>query len=499
MLNNKKYILQKTAKYAFCTLLILTTINQSISLFKTTIPYTKEDLKNNKQYVQDVKKINYKAPTILNQDLLQELIIQGVNLKHPEKVTSITITNTLINNDLSDLKYFKNLTELNIENNDIDLTDLKYNYNLLSLRLKNGSVSNTKDIPNSIYNFEIHDTVVKDESLEIPYNTKYLTITNTPFSNLYLKNPNHLKRLVIIGNSYLDLTSIKECNNLNSLTLHRIANVSNANILTTLHNKSLSTIELDDYAPIWIDKETYLSLGLNNQDTISEIEQLDTLSASLVNESDTEEDKIKKITSYILENLSYDSEITADELTDYNNNPINYSLNKNKAICINYASLFTALANRVGIDTYQIYSDDHTWNMINGEEQSFIDLTMLDDQTIVEVLTENGKSYEELEISSLELINNNQEQDLYHYNITLEELLNDKNLSKYTALPTTKSVDNSNIGFVNQNGITIEHNNKLYYVEYSKINQLVLTITLLILFALLTKKQKNKDYTLELM
>ena len=499
MLNNRKYILQKTAKYAFCTLLIMTTINQSLSLLKPQIPYTKEDIKNNKQYVQDIRKINYKAPTITNQDLLQELIIQGINLESPEKVTSITITNTLINNDLSELKYFKNLTELNIENNDIDLSDLKYNYNLLSLRLKNGTVSNTKDIPNSIYNLEIHDTVVNDESLEIPYNTKYLTITNTPFSNLYLKNPDRLKRLVLIGNSYLDLTSIKDCNRLNHLTLHRIANVSNSNILTSLQQKSLKAIELDDYAPIWIDKETYISLGLNDEATINEIEQLDKLAASLIDEKDTEETKIKKITTYILENLSYDKEITEDELTDYNDNPINYSLNKKKAICINYASLFTALSNRIGLDTYQIYSDVHTWNMINSNEQSFIDLTMLDDQTIVEILTENGKSYEELDIPSLDLINNNQEQDLYHYHITLEELMNDNNLSKFTALPVTKAVNNNNIGFVNQSGITIEHNNKLYYIEYSKLNQLVLTITVLILFAMMTKKDKNKKYTLELM
>ena len=77
--------------------------------------------------------------------------------------------------------------------------------------------------------------------------------------------------------------------------------------------------------------------------------------------------------------------------------------------------------------------------------------------------------------------------------------MNDNNLSKFTALPVTNAVNNNNIGFVNQSGITIEHNNKLYYVEYSKLNQLVLTITVLILFAMMTKKEKNKKYTLELM
>lgn len=498
MLNNKKYILQKTAKYAFCVVLAFTTINQSIALFKPNIPYTKEDLKNNKSYVQELKEIDYKAPEIKNKDLYNELINQGLNPNEPNKITSITLTKTLINNDLSDLKYFSNLMELNLENNDLDFTDIKYNYNLLNLTIKNCTVSNTKDLPNSIYSLELHDTIVNDESLEIPYNNKYLAITNTPFSNLYLKNPSKLNRLCIIGNSYLDLNSINECNNLTHLTLHRIANISNSDVLTTLHNKSLSNIDLDDYAPIWIDKETYLNLGLNNESTITEIETLDSLASSLVTENDTDEEKIKKITTYILNSLSYDSEITSKELTDYNDNPINYGLNKDTGICINYASLFTALANRAGLDTYQIYSNEHTWNMINNEEPTFIDLTMLDDQTIVEILTENGTSYEELDIPSIELINNNQENELYHYSISLEELVNDKNLSKYTALPTTKHEPTSNIGYVNQRGITIEYNSKLYYVEFTKLNKLVLTITLLVMLTAVIIKDKKKEKELDL-
>ena len=498
MLNNKKYILQKTAKFACCSILALTIINQTSNLFVRSVPYTKEDMKFNKVYTQELKTIAVTKPEFKNLDLINELINQGIDIKHPNRVSSISITNSLINNDFSDLKYFPNLTSLHIENNDIDISDIKYNYNLLSLSTKNTTVSNTKYLPNSIYSLELHDTIVEDSSLEVPYNTKYLAITNTPFSNLYLKNPTQLNRLFIVGNAFLNLDSLKECSNLSTITLHRIANVQNSNILADLNAKSLSVIDLDDYAPIWLTKETYLNLGLENEQILLEIEALDQLASSLVNKNDTDEQKIKSIATHILSSLTYDSEINKKQLTDYNDNPINYGLNKGKGICINYASLFTALANRVGIDTYQIYNNDHTWNMIQNDDTSFIDLTMLDAQTIVEVLTEYGKEYYEKEKSSLEYINSNEEDSLYHYHITLEELLKDEHLSTYSALPKEDTEQNHNIGYVKQNGLTIDFNNRAYYVEYSKISALASTITMLIIFAYMLRKEKNKEHTLEL-
>lgn len=492
MLNNKNYILQKTAKYALCTVLALTIVNQSIAITKSNIPYTKEDLTNNKQYIQEIKEIQTKKPDYKNKDLIVELFNQGINIDCPETVKSITITKELINQDFQDLKYFPNLTELIIENNNIDLTDLKYNYNLINLQIKNSVLTNTKEIPNSIYNFILEDCNIEDVSFEIPYNTKYLTIINSPFNNIYLKNPEQLNRLMIVGNTFLDLSSFKECKHLKDITLHRIANVTNSDTLTNLN----ATLNLDNYVPIWMNADTYNSLNLNNPNTLKQIEDLDSIAASIVKDNMTDEEKVKAITTYILELLTYDENISKPELTEYNDNPL--ILKKEEGICINYASLFTALSNRAGLDTYQIYSNDHTWNMVNDKDNKyFIDLSMLDTEVIIETLTEFGVEYSESDISSVEHINNNEESKLYHYHITLEELVNDSNLSRYTLLPEDNEGTTHNIGYISKKGFSIEYNNNLYFIEYNMINRLIIMLSLFTLSVVLLTKKKDNIFNLK--
>lgn len=492
MLNNRKYILQKTAKYALCTILALTITNQAFTLTKNSIPFTKEDLKNNKEYIQEIAKISIEKPEYKNKDLIVELFNQGIDIDHPETVKSITITNQLINQDFSDLKYFPNLTEIIIKNNDIDLSDLKYNYNLISLQITNGKLTNTTDLPNSIYNLVLEDSIIEDNSFEIPYNIKYLTIMNSPFNNIFLKNPKQLDRLTIVGNAFLDLSAFKECTHLKDITLHRIANVANSDTLTKLKK---ATLNLDNYVPIWMNKDTYIKLELTNEDTLKQIEELDAIAATIIQENMTNDEKVAAITTYILNLLKYDEDITKPELKEYNNNPL--VLNNTEGICINYASLFTALANRAGLDTYQIYSLDHTWNMINDDNKYFIDLSMLDTEVIIETLTEFGIEYSESEISSVEYINNHEEGSLYHYHITLEELVNDSNLSRYTLLPEYDEQTTHNIGYISKKGFSIEYNNNLYFIEYSMINKLIIMLSLFTLSVVLLTKKKDNVYSLK--
>ena len=491
MLNNKKYVLQKTAKYALCTILAITVVNQAATLTNTSIPFTQEDLKNNEQYIQEVAKISIEKPEYKNKDLIVELFNQGIDIDHPETVKSITITNQLINQDFSDIKYFPNLTELIIENNNIDLIDLKYNYNLINLQIKNSTLTNTKDIPNSIYNLVLEDCIIEDNSFEIPYNTKYLTIMNSPFNNIYLKNPKQLNRLIIVGNTFLDLSSFKDCKHLKDITLHRISNVINSDTLTNLN----ASLNLDNYVPIWMNADTYKSLNLNKPDTLKQIEELDSIASSIIKENMTNEEKVKAITTYILDLLTYDEDITKQELTEYNDNPL--IINNEEGICINYASLFTALSNRAGLDTYQIYSNDHTWNMINDNNPYFIDLSMLDTEVIIETLTDFGVEYSESSVSSVEHLNNNEEDSLYHYHITLEELVNDNNLSRYTLLPEENKETEHNLGYISKKGFSIEYNNNLYFIEYNMINRLIIMLSLFTLSVVLLTKKKDNVFNLK--
>ena len=63
MLNNKKYILQKTAKYALCTVLAITIVHQVKTITNTSIPFTQEDLKNNEIYASEIVEIQKTKPS----------------------------------------------------------------------------------------------------------------------------------------------------------------------------------------------------------------------------------------------------------------------------------------------------------------------------------------------------------------------------------------------------------------------------------------------------
>ena len=144
MFDKKKYVLQKTAKYAFCTVMLISIINQAATLSNTNFPYTQNDIRNNKIYVSELQEIRKETPIFQNKDFYNMLVNQGLDLTDLSSIKSITITESLLNNDFSDLKYFENLTDLHIENNDINLDDIKYNTNLLSLAIKNSKQKERK-------------------------------------------------------------------------------------------------------------------------------------------------------------------------------------------------------------------------------------------------------------------------------------------------------------------------------------------------------------------
>ena len=114
MFDRKKYVLQKTAKYAVCTVMLISIINQAANLSNTNFPYTQNDIKNNKSYVHELQEIRNETPIFQNQDLYNELLNQGLDLNNLSSIKSITITNSLLNPNFSDLKYFPNLTNLHI-------------------------------------------------------------------------------------------------------------------------------------------------------------------------------------------------------------------------------------------------------------------------------------------------------------------------------------------------------------------------------------------------
>ena len=102
------------------------------------------------------------------------------------------------------------------------------------------------------------------------------------------------------------------------------------------------------------------------------------LAKSLVNDSMTYEQKIRKITEYVASHIEYNYEHCTSEdeqCTEYNMHKLRYAL-KGKGVCANYAGLCDALFRECGIECYLQLGDDHIWNIVKiGNDYRIVDAT----------------------------------------------------------------------------------------------------------------------------
>ena len=334
-------------------------------------------------------------------DLLNGYMDGKLNAKTAKEVKKIEfpidIAESMTDFNFSDLKYFTNLEEIILYNADIDLSDLQYNQSLKRVILAGCNVTNTHDLPNSIESFMFYGGNVKDDLLYLPYNLSFLELSSVGFTNIKPKNPEELTYFSLDGKcSKVDLSFLDNCPNLFRVIINSCPNVSNPEVLTRLPKQC--KITLDDYAPIWLTKSIYSNI--KNIDTgtniLQEIETLDKIANELVPDKNISEgEKVINISKYILNNLRYSREVLEagnveeqqieenerleEIVTALNNYPIKYALDLSDdydEVCINYACLFQALANRVGVRSTQLMSKNHTWNLVDG---NYLDLTSLDE------------------------------------------------------------------------------------------------------------------------
>ena len=172
---------------------------------------------------------------------------------------------------------------------------------------------------------------------------------------------------------------------------------------------------------------------------------------------------------------------------------IEYALNNENVICINYACLFTSLANRLNIDNYQLSSVDHTWNLVfeNGIPTNY-DLTNLDTESIVDI---EDELYIIADMTPKELLEIGEGDLLYFYDFTPSDMLDvEYNALNYPIEEVDKPV---NIGYINDDTLSktiIKEERKL------AINlKTILTLTIYYsLSSIIGKIKKEKDKKLNL-
>lgn len=234
-----------------------------------------------------------------------------------------------------------------------------------------------------------------------------ISITNENFS--FLRDCLELKNLDIDGLS-IEEGVLESLNNLEKLSLNSFRRISN--VIDTDYSKLTFLKELNFKSsrpydiPIYFSLDDYKILTLNGVSVTSEVDgcidkvvevnmELDHIVQQLnIDSDDSEIDKFNKVLVYILDSLEYDDDVSLatkveqDNLKElasgfYSDGLLYGALNGDSAICGNYAALFAALSNRVGLHSYYLSNNKHAWNLveINGENY-FTDATWMDDASL---------------------------------------------------------------------------------------------------------------------
>ena len=323
-------------------------------------------------------------------DLNNPEIIVNENIKQQLDVY-LDYEKTYNANDLSNLLYMSLMIE-----EDTDLSWLKYATNLEEIMLSYGEKVNSMDTISTISGLN----KLKKASI---YSYKEFDEVNK-VSYSFLKDAKNLKELDLNG-VYVDNDFIES---LTSLEVLRIGdNIINFDIdfsklpnlkeveFYNLNEYDVATY-LDDYTiRLLEDRGVCITTSYVDLDKVVEInKELNKIVYSLgVTSMNSDKEKLNAILTYILDNLSYDettyqniqNSMKDDNLVNsfYTNGFLEGALNGDSAICGNYASLFQALANRLGMKSYFMVNDNHAWNLVSiDNEYYYVDPTYLEGVSI---------------------------------------------------------------------------------------------------------------------
>ncbi|MGM9877731.1 MAG: transglutaminase-like domain-containing protein, partial [Bacilli bacterium] len=356
---------------------------------------------------------------------IQVIIPEGYNRKSVCDKLGKSSTDIITTSDL------ENLTTLYVSTDD-DVSFLKYCTNLEYLSLKCNTyegIENLANIPSfdklKSVSFSCSGGPISKEQVSFLINSpniSYICLNNsTNFKDGVLSSIKGLDTIELtagLDNSYNtnldDLVNIKSLKNLiiNSYLVMplNLAISLDTNTYNTLKNNGVN-IDFGDnkYFSIVYEKTfEQLFLEINTE--------LDNIIKSLdIDENSSDIEKYNKVLLYVIENLSYDPNISQkikdgenftheDHLEFYDIGALQGALMNDTAICGNYTALLSALCKRVGLESYYVSghlpgsSYGHAWNLIKiGDEYYYADSTAFDSEGIIEtiVVDEDGNILDE--------------------------------------------------------------------------------------------------------
>lgn len=279
--------------------------------------------------------------------------------------------------------------ELLIENDTDSLSFVNYCTSMNELYLAN--LSDDIDPIRQIGKLDKLDTLTFDNGA----NTVDLNVKNCGF----LYNNENIKTLNIYGNVMAEPELVCSMPNLEHAAIE--VRETTPFDLKKIPSLKVAYIYGDPYdisINVTVDDINYLlENGVDvflNTDSFEEMKKIDAelndiISTLDVNENSTDREKMDAIIVYELKNFVYDDTVDSMSVSDprridrihsfYKGGYLYGALEKNTKICGNYAAFFTAVATRIGLESYMMMSDFHCWNLVNADgNYYYTDITWMD-------------------------------------------------------------------------------------------------------------------------
>ena len=445
----------------------------------------------NKQKIKKFKKITKNfvlAGTLAAVLITSPAFITNAKAKEP------------INSTPSYYELSSDSTYLYIEG-DVDLSILEKTPNVNELYISESNVSNTNYLENTnIKSLSFEHCNFTDTNINIPENIEHLYFSNCEFNNLEnISNSNSLTSLSFYECTLGSISGIEKLNSIETLSFYScgIENIEQLKFLDNLQYLTLSYTCVNDLSPIanldlsFLDVSNSLSIdnlnpvmGMHNltefyaqncemqytQDIInyvyensisSDITQegleiknkILNIKNNIINENMNTEEKIQAIVDYVVNNITYDSNVDYDEelSNEYNRYALKYAL-EGIGCCRNYTALTTALLQASGIKVYETLGERHIWNVVNVDgEYYWLDTTTVytdnfDDITLSKSYMTTSDEFTIINTSSCfpssyynKIKNNN-----LPSNVNKEQTSSkDEYIDEYTTLNTTEVLNES--------------------------------------------------------
>ena len=191
--------------------------------------------------------------------------------------------------------------------------------------------------------------------------------------------------------------------------------LSNINNFVQVYN-SFSHIEteFDSLGKVQVTiHHTYTNEQINEIDAV-----VDELMTTLFTPEMTEEEKIKTVHDYIINNTKYDKDRSDNKIKKYHSDIAYGALIEHYAICGGYADSMKIFLDRLGIENFKIASENHIWNFVKVNGTWYhLDLTWDDP------VTDTGEDileYDYFLITTDELLEKENDQHIYDKSVYIE-------------------------------------------------------------------------------